>query len=304
MKAQKILVIVGPTATGKSDLAVKLAKQFNGEIISADSRQVYIGLDIGTGKISKKEMRGVKHHLLDVASPKRRFTVIEFQEKARRAISLIGQRGNLPIIVGGTGFYISALVDGVVFPDVPPNLKLRTRLSKQSPEKLFETLKKLDPKRATSIDKHNARRLIRAIEIASTLGQVPSVRANLSHCERLALTDPLLIGLTLPKEELKKRIAVRLSTRIRKGMIAEARKLHTQGLSWKRLDELGLEYRYVAKYLKQETSKNEMILKLQTEIWRYAKRQMTWFKRDKRIQWFSPEQIKQVGNSIRMFLKK
>jgi tRNA dimethylallyltransferase len=144
----KVVVILGPTATGKSDLAVKLAQKYNGEVISADSRQVYTGLDLGTGKITKKEMLGVPHHMLDVVSPKKVFTVSEWKEQAEKIIIDIISRGKLPIICGGTGLYIQSIVDNVVFPEVPPNLPLRKKLEKKSKLELIEILKKLDPRRA------------------------------------------------------------------------------------------------------------------------------------------------------------
>jgi tRNA dimethylallyltransferase len=143
-----LLVILGPTATGKSDLAVEIAKKYNGEVISADSRQVYKGLDIGSGKITKKEMCGVKHYMLDVISPKSVFSVAQFKKKTEKIIADIHKRGKLPILCGGTGFYISTVVDGLTFPDVKANNVLRNKLEKQTTEKLFETLKKLDPERA------------------------------------------------------------------------------------------------------------------------------------------------------------
>ncbi len=308
---QKILVILGPTASGKSALAVKLAKKFNGEIISADSRQVYRGLNIGTGKISKKEMRRVPHHLFDVANPKNRFSVVKYQRLARRAIAAITRRGHLPIICGGTGFYIEALTDNLVLPDVPPNEKLRARLRRETSETLLNMLMKLDPARAKTVDQKNPRRIIRAIEIAITLGKVPHLEARPPSGGKV-----LKIGLTLPAEELKKKIAIRLFARMRAGMIAEATRLHKRGLSWKRMEELGLEYRYLALHLQNKThpndrsrsvgrvSKPEMITKLQTEIWRYAKRQMTWFKRDKRIKWFKPTEIKKIKKAVQVFLKQ
>ncbi len=279
---QKLLVILGPTASGKSALAVKLAKKLNGEIISADSRQVYKGLDIGTGKITKKEMSGIPHHLLDVANPKNRFSVAEYQKLAREKISQIFSRGHLPILCGGTGFYISSIVDNISLPSVAPNKKLRKTFEKESPEKLFEMLKKLDPIRASSIDSKNKVRLIRAIEIAQALGKVPT-KPN-TEC---FVFDILQIGITVPPERLKENINQRLLARIKSGMIGEAENLHKKGLSWKRMEELGLEYRYLAYYLQNKITKEEMIAKLQTEIWHYAKRQMTWFKRDKRIKWFN-----------------
>ncbi len=304
------IVIVGPTAVGKSALAVRLAKRltrtkwggFSGaEIISADSRQVYTGLDIGTGKITKKEMQGVPHHLLDVVSPGRQFSVAEYQKLGEKAMHEILSRGKLPIVVGGTGLYVDALVRGTVFPEVPPNLKLRKQFEKKSAGELFSMLKRLDPRRAKTIDRHNPRRLVRAIEIAKELGSVPAYSVIL---ENNSIDNAVLyIGLTLPNDELKRRIAIRLLARIdERKMLAEVRRLHTKGLSCGRMEELGLEYRYVSRYLRKELTKEEMLGKLQTEIWRYAKRQMTWFKRNKDIQWFSPKEVKGMTAAIKRFL--
>ncbi len=283
----KILVILGPTASGKTDLAIRLAKKLDGEVISADSRQVYKGLNIGTGKVTKKEMRGIPHHLLDVTSPKKRFTVVDFKKAGGEAITDITSRGKLPIICGGTGFYIEALVDGVILPDVKPDEALRKKLAKLSPEKLFAMIKKLDPKRAKTLDPKNARRIIRAIEIAKALGKVPKTKKQ-------NLYDPLFIGIDLPTETLRANITKRLHARMKQGMLAEAKKLHSNGLSWKRMDELGLEYRYLALHLQGKISKDEMIEKLDTEIWHYAKRQLAWFRRDKRIQWVSKKDALEI----------
>ncbi len=293
----KVLAVLGPTASGKSALAVTLARRFNGEIISADSRQVYKGLNIGTGKITKKEMLGVPHHLLDVASPKRRFSVIEYQNLARQKIGEVLSKGRLPILVGGTGFYIEAVVDGIILPDVPPNKQLRAKLKIKPVKTLLEMLAKLDPVRATTIDQKNPRRIIRAIEIATILGAVPPITKSSPY-------NTLPIGLTLPPEELQKRIATRLHARLKMGMIAEAKNLHINGLSWKRMNELGLEYRYLAFHLQGKITGGEMVTKLQTEIWRYAKRQMTWFKRDKRIKWFKPTEKVKIQKEMHRFLSK
>ena len=277
MKKPKILVICGPTATGKSDLAVELAIERNGEIISADSRQVYKGLDIGSGKITKKEMKGIPHYLLDVISPKKVFSVNNYQRLATEKIEDILSRGKLPIICGGTGFYIESIVDGIVLPEVKPNKELRKKLEEESVENLFKKLKKLDGKRAKEIDKHNKVRLIRAIEIAEELGKVPKVK-------RIQKYNAEIIGLDTDDENLKDRINRRLIKRV-PGIIKEIKKLRENGLSWKRLESFGLEYRYGALYLQNKISKKEMIEKLNIEIWHYAKRQRTWFKRDKRIEW-------------------
>ncbi len=289
----KLLVIVGPTATGKSDLAVKLAKKFKGEIISADSRQVYKGLDVGTGKITKKEMKSIPHYLLDVADPKKQFSVVKYVELADQAIAKIIKKGKLPILCGGTGFYIHALVDRIVLPDVPADKKLRKELSTKTSEELIAVLKKLDPSRAMTVDQKNSRRIIRAIEIATRLGKVPEVQRMQGHF------DPLFIGLLPDPRILKNRINKRLIKRIKYGMIEEAKKLHKNGLSWKRMNELGLEYRYLAMFLQNKITKDEMIEKLSTEIWRYAKRQMTWFKKDHRIKWFGLGQSKMIEKKIK-----
>lgn len=277
---KKVIVILGQTATGKSDLAVKAAKKISGEVISADSRQVYKGLDIGTGKITKKEMGGIPHHLLDVANPKHKFTVVDYQKQTISAIAKIIKKGKTPIICGGTGFYIDAVTKGIIFPEVPPNLKLRKILEKKSETELLKILKKLDPKRAKNIDSRNKVRLVRAIEIAKALGKVPN----------LAVKPPsykfIKIGLYLPADLLKKKIEKRLLARMKTGMLKEAKKLHQKGLAYKRMEELGLEYRYMALYLQNKITQQEMLEKLKSEIYKYAKRQMTWFKRDKEIKWF------------------
>lgn len=160
MPKPKLIVICGPTATGKSDLAVEIARQIGGEVISADSRQVYTDLDLGTGKITKREMRGVPHYLLDVADPKRQFSVARYKKLADKAIRDIQKRNKTPILCGGTGFYIDAVVSGAVLPDVPPNKALRSELARKTDDELFETLKRMDPNRAETIDKHNPVRLV------------------------------------------------------------------------------------------------------------------------------------------------
>lgn len=289
----KILVILGPTATGKSDLAIKLAKIYKGEVISADSRQVYKNLDIGTGKITKKEMQGIPHHLLNVLSPKKVFTVSDFQKLANKKIEEILNRDKLPILVGGTGFYIQSIVDGVALPEVPPNKKLRKELENKTAEELVSILKKIDKNRLKNIDNKNPVRLIRAIEIAKSLGSVPKFK------KQKPKYDFVQIGLTLPTEEIKEKINKRLLSRIKKGMIREVENLKQNGLSWKRLYDLGLEYRYVAEYLQKKMSKEEMIKKLENEIYQYSKRQMTWFKRDKNIKWFSPSETENIINFLK-----
>jgi tRNA dimethylallyltransferase len=280
MKKDKLVVILGPNASGETSLSIKLAKRFGAEIVSADSRQVYKGMDIGTGKVTKKEMQGIPHYLLDVASPKTIFTVSRFQKLANKEIEKIHKKGKLPFLVGGTGFYIQSVVDNISLPKVKPDWKLRKQLEKKNVDEIFKILKKLDKNRAENIDKKNPRRLIRAIEIAKELGSVPALSYDSQY-------DVLIIGIKRNPKELKKLIEKRLLDRFKQGMAGEVRKLHKSGISWKRLEEFGLEYRYIALYLQKKMGYDEMVQKLQKEIEHYAKRQMTWFKNDKRIQWVS-----------------
>lgn len=296
MSKPKILVILGPTASGKSDLAVRLAQEFNGEVVSADSRQVYRGLEIGTGKITEEDMRGIPHHLLDVADPQDQYTVAEYKEDAENVINDIISRGKLPIIAGGTGFYIQAIVDGITPPEVPPNKELRKKLGDKSTKELLDILETLDARRAKEIEKENPRRLIRAVEIAKELGKVPKVEADPRY-------EALQIGLKLPKEELRQRINKRLQNRIEEGMIEEAEKLHDRGLSYKRMEELGLEYRYVARFLQGQISKDEMIEELQNKIWQYSRRQVRWFKRDERTKWFELDEMPKIRDTVQRFVK-
>ena len=352
----KIIVIVGPNASGKTSFSIKIAKKVNGEIISADSRQVYKGLNIGSGKVTKKEMAGITHHCINIADPKKVFSAMDFKNCAERAITDIISRGKTPIIVGGTGFYIDAALGRMKLGGVPPNPKLRRKLSKYSTAKLLETLKKLDSERAKTVEQKNPVRLIRAIEIASAnhtssrmhgyfsakkflvlapsrsqgiledhasprkegtndplngfsavFGTVPErskgqKRAEPSELraggarmsEEGALVSPkkiIWLGIKRPPEELKKRIHKRLILRLT-GIIREVKKLHAPpaggGVSWKRLFELGLEYRFASLYLRGKLTKDEMTSQLETAIWHYAKRQMTWFKKNKEIRWISP----------------
>jgi len=296
---KKLIVIVGPTASGKSELAVKLAKKFKGEVISADSRQVYKGMDIGTGKITKKEMKGIPHHLLNITSPKTKFTVVQYRKLALKAIKNIQEKGKLPILCGGTGFYIQAVVDGMVIPEVPPDWKLRKRLEKKSVKELYRILKKFDPKRAKTIEEKNPRRLIRAIEIVKKIGRVPALKKE-------PLPYPvLIIGIKKEKKELENLIRKRFSRWLKRGFLKEVLKLKNPpaggGLSWQRIEEFGIHYRIAAQYLQDKITDKEMIKSSIIELQNYAKRQMTWFKRDKRIKWIKNQ--KKAEKLIKEFLE-
>lgn len=276
----RLIVIVGPNASGKSEIAVKIAKAVGGEIVSADSRQVYKGMDIGSGKITKKEMAGIGHHLLSVTSPKSIFTVTRYRKLALSAIKKIQKNGQVPILCGGTGFYVQSVIDGIVIPEVKPNWKLRQKLEKISADKLFETLKKLDPARAKTIEAKNPRRLIRAIEI------VKATKKPVPELKKMPLPyDILMIGVKKSAMTLKKLIAKRTEKRLKSGMVKEVQKLKDSGLSWKKLEDFGLEYRAGAQYLQKKITREQMVETIKKEDWQYAKRQVMWFKRDSRIRW-------------------
>ena len=276
-----LIAIVGPTSSGKTSFSISLAKSLKksgiiAEIVSADSRQVYKGLNLLSGKVTKKEMAGIPHHMLDIVNPKRVYSVAEFKKDAEKAIDAILARGHLPILVGGTGFYIDAVTKGVILPEVKANPRLRKSLSRLSVDKLFAKLQNIEPSRAQDIDKHNSVGLIREIEIATTLGKVPSIKKKPKY-------KVLTIGLDLDDVVLKKNIKTRLVSRVKAGMLNEAKKLHDAGLNYKRMEELGLECRYASLYLQKNITKEQLLSELEMAIWHYAKRQRTWFNRDKEI---------------------
>lgn len=291
MRLPKITVILGPTASGKSTLAVKIALKKNGEIISADSRQVYKGLNIGSGKITKEEMMGVPHHLLDIVSPNKIFTAYDYSIYAKSAICDIISRKKMPIICGGTGFYIDAILYGA-FTNVPIKKSIRDELNKYDTLELSKKLSNLDPRRFAEIDIQNRRRLIRALEIILLTGK-PIEKINKEN-----KYDSEKIGILWPKEELYKRIEIRLNERLANGMIEEVYNLKYpkkgNGLTFKRLYDLGLEYKYISLYLKKEIDYALMHKSLLTAIKQYAKRQMTWFKKDKEINWISPSDLENI----------
>jgi tRNA dimethylallyltransferase len=293
----KIIVILGPTSSGKSSVAIKLARKFNGEIISADSRQVYRGMNIGTGKVTKAEQSLAKHHMLDIISPKTNFSAAQFKKKAEKIIRDILKQGKLPIICGGTGFWIKALVDDVIYPEVKPDWKLREKLGKKSVEELFAKLKKLDPVRATNIDAKNPVRLIRAIEICQTLGCVPNTEYQILNTKY----EFLQIGINLSKEKLYRNIEKRLKQRFDEGMIEEVEKLHReQKISWKKMESFGLGYLWIAKFLQKQLPREELFSKVYLAEKDYAKRQMTWFKKDERIIWL--DKYREIEKEVKKFL--
>jgi len=302
IKKKKLLVILGPTASGKSDLAIKIAKKFNGEVISADSRQVYKGMDLGTGKVEKDQQKSkfyysenIRHHLLDIIKPTQYFSVYNYQKLALKAIKDILKRKKLPILCGGTGFYISSVIENWQFTKIKPDWKLRKSLEQLSNEELLKQLEKIDPERAKEVDPKNKRRIIRALEIALKLGKVPKL------IKKPLKMDILILGIKKEKEELKELIKKRLEKRLEKGMIEEVKRLKKEGVPSSKLESFGLEYRWINRFLEKKISYEEMIKSLYKEILKYAKRQMTWFKKMKNVFWIKTE--KEAYRLVKDWLK-
>ncbi len=275
----KLIVILGPTACGKSGLGVALAKKYGGEIVSADSRQVYRGLDLGTGKITAAEMEGVPHHLLDVADPGEQYSVARFQAEAYEALDGVVSRGRLPFLVGGTGLYLRAVAEGYVFHKAPPDPHLRAELEALPTEALRQRL--LDAGVELDVDAWNNRpRLVRLTEKLQN-GEDPRAEA-----ERSPRYDVLTLGVAYPREVVCERIDARLLARLDAGMVEEVAELRKNGVSDEFLYGLGLEYRYILRYLTGDLPTEEALIdELGHAIKRFAKRQVSWFKKDRDVHW-------------------
>ena len=281
-----LLVVLGPTASGKTRLAVDAARALNGEIISADSRQVYRGLDIGSGK-DLTEYGSVPYHLIDIAEPGDNFNLFTFLQAFATAYEGIRHRNRLPILAGGTGLYLDAVLQGYSLTEAPRNLSLRKQLASASLSDLQKRLITLRPKQHNSTDLTDRDRLIRAIDIA--MAEENRTAQTLS----LPKLQPIVLGLKWPRNQLRKRITRRLQERLSHGMIEEVETLHRRGVSWATLEDFGLEYRFVAQYLQQHFNRNDLMQKLNSAIFQFAKRQETWFRRMERqgvrIHWLEAE---------------
>ena len=290
----KMIVIEGTNASGKSSLGVKLAARFGGEIISADSRQVFRRLDLGSGKITPEEMEGVPHHLLDIRNPGEFFSMADFQRLAYEAIDGILARGRLPFLVGGTGLYVDAVADGYVLSDMAPDPVLREHLESFATPTLYAMLLEKEPQ--TDIDPRNRHRVMRALEKLAA-GDDQAARKEPRF-------EVLKFGVTWDRETLKRRIDERLERRLNEGMRAEVERLLDRGVSREFLLKLGLEYRYLTLWITGEMSEEEMRETLSREIKRFAKRQMTWFRRDPRIIWLdmAGDPVAQATPLIEQFL--
>lgn len=281
-----IVAIVGTNASGKSELALSLAEAFNGEVVSADSRQVYRGLDLGTGKLTNDEMRGIPHHLIDVAEvTETRFSLADFQRLAYEAIDSIAGRGHVPLLVGGTGLYVRAVVEGYQLVPAAPDLGRRAELEAMDNPDLHRLFAQYNPSAAATIDPRNKRRVIRAIEIEEQGVKYPDNPARSPRYRALQL------GLTWPPDLIRQRIRARLKKRIDEGMLQEVERLIAAGVPLDVLDSLGLEYRHITRFLTGGYgSEEELLDKLETAIYRFSRRQLSWFKKDESIVWLDTNQ--------------
>jgi len=293
---EKLIVIAGTNASGKSGLGVALAERWGGEIVSADSRQVFRGLDLGSGKITPQETRGVPHHLIDVCEPGDFFSMHDFQRLAYAAIDGILGRGRLPFLVGGTGLYVASVTEGYVMSDSPPDLEYRQYLETFETPRLYEMLLKAVPD--TDVEPKNRNRVMRLLE---------KLHAGDDHVpHNQPRYECLKLGVTWDRETLRRRIDERLERRLKAGMIDEVRGLIDRGVSLEFLMKLGLEYRFITQYLTgQIATEAEMVELLGTAIKQFAKRQMTWFRRDGDIQWLdmAGDPVAQANAAIDRFIE-
>jgi len=295
----KLVVILGPTASGKTELSIKLAKKYNGEVVSADSRQIYKGMDIGTAKPKPRRMTGrkyvvsdVPHHLLDIKNPNQNYTVAEYKKDAIKAIRDIQKRGKLPIMVGGTGLYIKAVVENLDIPKINARPLLRKKIEKEVEEfgleYVFQKLVALDPEAAYIIDSKNPRRVIRALEITLLTKKPFSQQRKYGK----PLFDVLEIGISAPNEKLKEKINLRVDEMIREGLVDEVKNLTKKYGNQQAFDAIG--YREIIDFLNKKITLEQATKAIKINTWHYAKRQMTWFNRDKKIHWIKNQKESEI----------
>jgi len=291
----KLLAIVGPTASGKTKLAIELAERINGEILSCDSMQVYRGMDIGTAKASPDEQARVKHHLIDIVEPWEEFSVAQYQQLAKSTIKQLNQNGVLPILAGGTGLYYQAVVDDYQFYPMARRQAIRDYWNKMISiyglEFAFKRLKTVDPDYAAIIGCNDQKRLVRALEVFELTGE-PFSRFQIKNRHQYHLT---VIGLSIERSELYKRIEKRVDDMIEKGLIDEVMALREQGCNLSHTSMQALGYKQVMYYLEGFINKEMMIEEIKKETRRFAKRQLTWFRKDKRINWLNPGEFNHLN---------
>jgi len=297
----KIIAVVGPTASGKTALSISLAKKYNGEIVSADSRQIYRGMNIGTAKISVSEQENIPHHLIDIKNPDEEYSVADYQRDASAAIRSILPKNKLPLLVGGTGLYIDAVLENLDIPKTKADPELRTKIEKDIAENglaaVFKKLVERDPEAAYVVDPKNPRRVVRALEVAILTGEPFTAQRKKNG----PLFDALKIGINPPPAILRERIGLRADLMIQDGLIDEVETLAKKyGTACMAFDSIG--YREIIGYLDGRLSLDQAVAAIRLNTWHYAKRQMTWFKKDKKIRWISDE--KEADRLVADFLEK
>lgn len=309
MKKQPLIVVVGPTASGKTALAVEIAKKFNGEIISADSMQIYKGMSIATAKPTVEEMQGIKHYLIDFLDPEEDFSVADYVKLAKKAIEEISSKGKIPVIAGGTGLYVHSLIDNIKFDDTCSNTKIRDELYNVAKEKgnhyLWEELNKIDPITASKVHENNLSRVVRAIEVYRETG-VPISQHKINSRREETPYEFIIIGLTFSdRKKIYERIEKRVDIMAENGMIEEAREIYNSHKLSTAHQAIG--YKELIPYFENTDTLENCLDKIKLETRHYAKRQLTWFRRDERINWFEIDKFvnyQDFQNNIENFVAK
>lgn len=303
MEKEKVIVICGPTASGKTAMSIELAKKINGEIVSCDSMQIYKEMDIGTAKPTREEMQGIKHYMIDIISPDQRYSVADYKRDAKTAIREILKKGKTPIVVGGTGLYVDSLIYEIEYQDIKFDEEYRKELEKQAREKglntLYEEAKKIDPEAILKISPNDQKRILRILEIYHATGMTKTEQEKKSR-EKEPEFDYKVYALNMPREKLYERINLRVDLMIKQGLIKEVEEIYHKYSEFPTAMQ-GLGYKEVVEYLKGNLTKEEMIEKIKQETRRYAKRQMTWFRKNKQTIWLDTENTLQ--NNLQIILE-
>lgn len=304
MKKEKVIVICGPTASGKTKLSIEVAKKLNGEIVSADSMQIYKDMTIGTAKPTSEEMQGIKHYLIDCISPDTRYNVAEYKKEAISAIEEIIQKGKTPIIVGGTGLYVNSLIYGIDYPEIETDIEYRESLEqiaeKEGLEKLYAKAKEIDPEAVSSISPNDKKRICRVLEIYHTTGKTKTEQEAISK-KNGPKYNYLVFGIQMDREKLYHRINKRVDIMIEDGLVEEVKQILAKYKEFPTAMQ-GLGYKEVVEYLNGTTTKEEMIEKIKMETRRYAKRQLTWFRRYENMTWLNG--LDDIQNNINIIVEE
>lgn len=300
MDKPKVIVICGPTASGKTALSIELAKKINGEIISSDSMQIYKDMNIGTAKPTQEEMQGIQHYLLDFVEPNKRYSVAEYKKDAENAIEKILSKGKIPIVVGGTGLYVDSLIYGIEYQDIKLDEEYRKELEKrveaEGLEELYNEAQKIDPQSIEKISRNDKKRILRILEIYKATGK-NKTEQEIESRKNGVKYDYKVFAINMEREKLYERINMRVDIMIENGLIEEVENLLEKYNEFPTAMQ-GLGYKEVVEYLQGKISKEEMIEKIKRETRRYAKRQLTWFRKNKQTIWIGPHDLQKILNEI------